>query len=85
MTFPDFGECIGVVFLFYQDLIKDTFLLSKMVLSVGGLAYAFNLTTFASLVSLSHSHTIVQQFSFSSLFLFVSKVPQNLSYFSENK
>ena len=52
MTFPDFGECIGVVFLFYQDLIKDTFLLSKMVLSVGGLAYAFNLTTFASLVSL---------------------------------
>ena len=52
MTTPNFGECIGVVFLFYQDLIKDTFLLSKMVISVGGLAYAFNLTTFASLVSL---------------------------------
>ena len=47
------AQCVRVAFFNFKDLIKDTFLLSKMILSVGGVALIMNPSSFGAIVSSS--------------------------------
>ena len=47
------AQCVRVAFFNFKDLMKDTFLLSKMILSVGGIALILNPSSFGTIVSSS--------------------------------
>ena len=47
------AQCVRVAFFNFKDLMKDTFLLSKMIISVGGVALILNPSSFGTIVSLS--------------------------------
>lgn len=45
------AQCVKAAFFNLKDIIKDTFLLSKMILSVGGVFLIVNESPFATIVS----------------------------------
>ena len=51
-----FGQCCLQIFVTYQDLIRDSLILSQMIESLGGLGNLLdinNITSFGTLVSVS--------------------------------
>ena len=56
LTMRQFGQCCLQIFVTYQDLIRDSLILSQMIESLGGLGNLLdinNITSFGTLVSLS--------------------------------
>ena len=51
LTIWQMAQCVGGAFFNFNDLMKDTFVLSKMIVSVGGVALFLNPSSFGTIVS----------------------------------
>ena len=54
LTYWQILHCVGVTFFGYQDVIKDVFLLAKLILSIGGATILSDASTYAFAAIVSH-------------------------------